>query len=90
MVSSFAVFEARREKGLGIENGVWVLADPDGFEEGICKEAVSVLWTGSKAVKILKSGGTVVGAAEMREIAGLAEKRWRVVVAAIQKASNGV
>ncbi|KAF2404463.1 hypothetical protein EJ06DRAFT_518866 [Trichodelitschia bisporula] len=34
VAASFAVFEPALEKGLRDEKGVWVLNDPDGFEEG--------------------------------------------------------
>lgn len=88
MASSFAVFEPAREKGLGREEGVWVLADADAFEEGLCKEVVTVVCDGGRVVKVSKSGGVVVGGDEMKEIVRLAEKRWQEVVIAIQKAGG--
>lgn len=88
VASSFAVFEPAREKGLGREEGVWVLADADAFEEGLCKEVVTVVCDGGRVVKVSKSGGVVVGGDEMKEIVRLAEKRWQEVVIAIQKAGG--
>lgn len=86
VASSFAVFEPRREKGLGLEESVWVLADADAFEEGLCKEVVTVVSDRKNIVKILKSGGMVVGGEEMKKIVQLAEQRWQEVIAAIKKA----
>jgi exosome complex component RRP43 len=88
VASSFAVFEPRREKGLGREESVWVLADADAFEEGLCKETVTVVCDREKIVKTLKSGGMVVGGEEMKKIVQLAEQRWQEVIAAIQKGGN--
>jgi len=80
VVASFAVFEPAREKGLQKLQNSWVLADPDAFEEGLCKEVITVVCDSSKITKISKSGGAVVGADEMKTIAQLAAKRWQQVM----------
>ncbi|KAF2149502.1 ribosomal protein S5 domain 2-like protein [Myriangium duriaei CBS 260.36] len=75
MAVSFAAFESgsriRGEKGKG-----WILADPDGFEEGVCRESVTVTVDGGMVVRVEKSGGAVVGVEEMRDLIGEAERRW--------------
>lgn len=69
--------DARRGKGY------WILADPDTFEEGLCDETVTVTLDckdgkgKTKVLGISKSGGGVVGLSEMKELASLAEERWR-------------
>lgn len=69
-----------RAKEQGQDRKHWILMDPDTFEEGLCEESVTVvLDCSSKKTKILgisKSGGTIVGIEQMKEIVGLAEKRW--------------
>ncbi|KAF2839853.1 ribosomal protein S5 domain 2-like protein [Patellaria atrata CBS 101060] len=73
--ASFAVFEGREGEG------VWVLADPDAGEEGLCRELVTVvvdLDDGRTVVRrVEKRGGGIVGRGEMRELVSLAEGRWR-------------
>jgi exosome complex component RRP43 len=73
------VFKAK-EQEQGRDKKHWILVDPDTFEEGLCDETVTVVVDcGSGKTKLLgisKSGGTVVGKQEMREIVGMAEKRW--------------
>ena len=58
----------------------WILVDPDTFEEGLCDESVTVVVDcGSIETKMLsvsKTGGTIVGREEMKEIVSLAETRW--------------
>lgn len=68
-----------RAKEQGRDKKHWILVDPDTFEEGLCDETVTVVLDCNKKTKILgisKSGGTIVGIEEMKEIVGLAEKRW--------------
>ncbi|KAI9817528.1 MAG: hypothetical protein M1827_001138 [Pycnora praestabilis] len=60
----------------------WLLADPDTFEEGLCREVISVVvdFEGCKEGRVLrieKSGGGVIGKAEMREIVDMAGERWK-------------
>ena len=83
---SFAVFEPRVGGRTGGEDSkgkaAWVLADPDAFEEGLCRESVTVvvdLEEGgrTKVCRVEKVGGGVVGGGEMRGLVGMAEGRWR-------------
>ena len=87
MAASFAVFEPGKMKGSKNEKGTWVLADPDGFEEGLCRERVMVVVdrsdNGLGVRRIEKSGGTVLGKEEMKNIVKLAEMRWKEVRDAI-------
>ncbi|KAF2281410.1 uncharacterized protein EI97DRAFT_410237 [Westerdykella ornata] len=88
--SSFAVFEAGEtgdedddEEGA---DKMWILSDPDAFEEQVCREAVCVVVdldrrTGGRGMvvrKIEKSGGGVVGRREMRGLVEMAWERWKV------------
>lgn len=68
-------------EGKNPNDQVFVLADPDTFEESICEEVVTVVadCTGG-ALKILwleKKGGSVVGRTHVRNLIGLLEDRWR-------------
>jgi exosome complex component RRP43 len=87
VAASFAVFEPGKMKGSKNEKETWVLADPDGFEEGLCKERVTVVVdredNGFRVRRIEKSGGTVLGKEEMKNIVELAEIRWKEVRDAI-------
>ena len=71
------VFKAKEQ---GRVKKHWVLVDPDSFEEGLCDETVTaVVDCGSGKTKLLgvsKSGGSVIGKEEMRDVIGLAETRW--------------
>lgn len=74
---SFGVFtgegEGRGREGRGRE---WILADPDGFEEGLCGEVGTVVvGEGGRVVRVEKGGGGVVGRGEMRGLVGLAGGR---------------
>ena len=65
------------------ENKTWVLADVDGFEEGLCREVVTVVVDGVdeegkvQVARVEKSGGGFVGAKEMRRLVEVAGRRWR-------------
>ncbi|KAH9875333.1 hypothetical protein J1614_004825 [Plenodomus biglobosus] len=79
VASTFAVFQGRSETDDEPVN--WVLSDPDAFEEAVCHETVCVVvdadaGTGRAVLRrVEKSGGAVVGAVEMKELVGRAEKR---------------
>jgi exosome complex component RRP43 len=79
VASSFVVFEPGREKGVK-EDRTWLLADPDTFEEGLCREAVTVVIDHDegdvKVRKIEKSGGVIVGRQLIKEVIQLAQTRW--------------
>lgn len=87
VAASFAVLEPGKMKGSKNEKETWVLADPDGFEEGLCRERVTVVVdqtdNGFKVRRIEKSGGTVLGKEEIGNIVKLAEMRWKEVRDAI-------
>jgi exosome complex component RRP43 len=74
------VFNAKEREG-GKDGKYWVLVDPDAFEEGLCDESVTVVvdcvGEKTKILGISKSGGTIAGREEIREIVRLAEKRWK-------------
>jgi exosome complex component RRP43 len=73
------VFRAK-EQVQGRDKKHWVLVDPDTFEEGLCDESATVVIDCSSGTTQLlgmsKTGGTIVGRDEMKEIVGLAEERW--------------
>lgn len=81
---TFAVFKPTEmlvvEEGLNEEDGgkAWVLADPDAFEEGLCREAVTVVVDGVRVRKVEKKGGGVVGREVMKGLVKRAEERWGV------------
>ena len=85
--STFAVFEPKAQLSAGAANNegkgkqAWILADPDTFEEGLCRETVTVVVDveggRTKLLGIEKVGGGVVGVAEMKGLIGMAEERWK-------------
>ena len=84
--STFAVFEGRREDE--DDEVDFVLSDPDAFEEGVCRETVSVMVDcagGKKGTKDLvirrveKSGGGVVGRETMAGLIKRSIDRWSAV-----------
>ena len=55
------------------------MADPDAFEEELCDEKAVVVIDGGAATsvkRIEKSGGTVIGQAEVRGFVQAGERRW--------------
>lgn len=77
--STFAVFDGGKGKGMvgkGGEGRRWVLADADAFEEGVCRERVTVVVDEGRVKRLEKSGGVCVGVRGMRETMGMAEGRW--------------
>jgi exosome complex component RRP43 len=58
-----------------------VLSDPDAFEEGLCRECVTVVVDerGKVVRRVEKSGGGVVGREGMKGIVKRAGERWSVV-----------
>lgn len=80
---SWAVFvpEFRTGKKVGMEE-MWVLCDPDAFEEECCVEGgclVIDMDTKGKAeiLKLEKNGGARMGVQELKTLCELAEKRWK-------------
>ena len=82
IASSFVVFSTADPLKARNEAENWVLADPDGFEEELCRESVTVVVTPQRedgsggVVKIEKNGGGVVDVKKMKELVGLAMDRW--------------
>jgi len=75
--------DQNNEQGVRRGGRAWVLADPDAFEDELCKEVVtlvvdcSVAAGETRVVMVEKSGGAVVGAKQMRELVARAEGRWK-------------
>ncbi|KAL7621558.1 hypothetical protein AAE478_008883 [Parahypoxylon ruwenzoriense] len=75
-----AVFTAkeRQKKGTG---QFWILADPDRLEQSLCDETVTMVIDctegETRVLAISKNGGTVVGPGLMKELAPIAEARWK-------------
>ncbi|KAF2178685.1 ribosomal protein S5 domain 2-like protein [Zopfia rhizophila CBS 207.26] len=87
--STFAVFESTEgdKEGDSEREKAWVLSDPDAFEEGVCKETVTVVVDGSGGTKgqseenvrkIEKSGGGVIGRENMKGLIKRGVERWGV------------
>ncbi|KAH6618661.1 exoribonuclease family protein [Boeremia exigua] len=80
--SSFAVFEGKGD-GDGEQGDSWVLSDPDAFEEGVCRETVTVTVDRGTIRRVEKSGGGVVGRETMKALVKRATERWSVVEGAV-------
>lgn len=81
IASTFAVFSTASSQKLRSEAECWVLADPDGFEEELCHETVTVVVTrgndGKRSIlRIEKNGGAFVDIVKMRELVAQAADRW--------------
>ncbi len=81
MAATFAVFSSGRNV-LEQRNQAWILADPDTFEEELCRETISVVVQCTddgeiELKKIEKSGGGVIGKEEMNTIVAMASERWK-------------
>jgi exosome complex component RRP43 len=84
----FAVFPGQTvAAGAQAPQDKWLLLDPDHFEEELCRETASVVLDcthGKRRILSLeKVGGTALGPGEMRELVGVAERRWGEWVNAI-------
>ncbi|KAL6721948.1 hypothetical protein ACLMJK_001053 [Lecanora helva] len=84
---SFGVFydvsEGKDKKQASKGGRRWILADLDGFEEGLCREEGIVVVRGQgRVVEIKKNGGTGVGRGEMSalvRLAGVRREEWMSV-----------
>ena len=76
--STSAVFEGRGD-GDRDEGGEWVLSDPDAFEEGVCRETVTVTVDQKTIRRVEKSGGGVVGREMMGGLVKRSIDRWVAV-----------
>lgn len=60
----------------------WILADPDGSEDGLCEEFLTLVVDQTngttRAITIEKNGGVSLGVEEVRRCLRLAEDRWKV------------
>jgi len=59
----------------------WILADPDGYEEGLSQERVSVVVDKRRdgkavIVRMEKNGGWAVGPKELRQLVDVSAQRW--------------
>jgi len=59
----------------------WILADPDGYEEGLSQERVSVVVDKKRDGKVVivrmeKNGGWAVGPKELRQLIDVSVQRW--------------
>ncbi|MCJ1409763.1 hypothetical protein MMC19_003846 [Ptychographa xylographoides] len=81
IASTFGVFQSGAGAKRESERGVWILADPDDFEESLCEETVTVVvdgdGKGGRVLRIEKSGGGAVGLVEMKGCVEMAGRRWR-------------
>lgn len=67
----------------------WILADPDGYEEGLSQERVSVV-VDKKDGKVVvlrmeKNGGWAVGPKELRQVVDVSAQRWDEVKRIIEQ-----
>lgn len=73
--------ETEGAKVLGDGSRAWLLADPDDFEDPLCRETVTITVDASagktRVLRVEKTGGRVVGASEMRDLVAAATERWR-------------
>ena len=81
VAATFAVFSTASPLKQRGEGESWVLADPDGFEEDVCRETVTVVVTPKRdgndgILKVEKQGGCVVGRELVKRCVGMAEDRW--------------
>lgn len=63
----------------------WILADPDGFEESLCRERIFLVVDSedssgkTKIVSMEKNGGISVSREELRKLVGVSTQRWKQV-----------
>lgn len=86
--------EAGSEKNSGsAKSERWILADPDGFEESLCEERVSIVVgedlerSQAKIISIEKVGGISIGKEELRELVEVSIQRWKQVKAILEGAN---
>lgn len=91
VVCSWGVFESRAQTAQGVDVKSWILADVDGFEEGLCKETCTIVLDNTagqtRLLRVEKSGGGVVDSAAIGStLLEGAEKRWKEVIDAMPPA----
>jgi exosome complex component RRP43 len=72
---TFAVFTTATPQKKPEDAKNWVLADPDGFEEELCNESITVVATEKSILRIEKRGGGFVGREAMRELVSHTQSR---------------
>ncbi|KAK5110876.1 hypothetical protein LTR85_000714 [Meristemomyces frigidus] len=81
IASTFAVFSTASPLKRRNEFDSWILADPDSFEEDLCKESLTIVVASKKAscggiLRLEKTGGSVIGKVSMQQCVRMAEDRW--------------
>lgn len=83
IASTFAVFSTATPLKQKSEAQSWVLADPDGFEETVCSESLTVVVSpaggrgqAGRVLKVEKAGGGVIGKKLMKRCVEMTENRW--------------
>lgn len=78
VASTFAVFSTASPHRPRAEEQSWVLSDPDGFEDDLCDEAITVVVADEKTiVKLEKRGGHVIRRDETKDMVEKAVAKWR-------------
>ena len=84
---SFGVFEGGEEA----KGKKWILADMDGFEEGLCRENITIVVGEEKrVVRIEKDGGGSFGGRDMRGLVELAGQRRREWIMMLRDGPPGI
>lgn len=81
IASTFAIFSMTSPLKQRSEPEFWILADPDAFEESICKESLTIVIAPNEAgragiIRLDKIGQTAVGKVSMQQCLRMAEDRW--------------
>jgi exosome complex component RRP43 len=73
--------DGKEVKRLNKGGRAWFLADPDEFEDPLCRETVSITVdaTGGKTrvLRVEKSGGSAIGMLKVRQLVDAATERWK-------------
>ncbi|KAF2770339.1 ribosomal protein S5 domain 2-like protein [Teratosphaeria nubilosa] len=88
---TFAVFSTGSPLKKRDETETWIIADPDAFEEDLCKEALTTVISGGSIgngdiMRIEKNGGTAIGRVLLAECARLARTKAAAWVATLNTA----
>lgn len=81
IASTFAVFTTSSPLKQREEAESWVLADPDGFEEDVCGDSLTVVATSKQnahgaILRLEKTGGSVISRESIKRCVRMAEGRW--------------
>jgi exosome complex component RRP43 len=79
IASTFAVCSTASPLKKSDQTVTWILSDPDGFEEDVCKETLTIVTAGTKGgagvLMVEKGGGSQIGRSLFAECAQLAMKK---------------